>query len=152
MTSEGKMDANRRNSRRSTGPRTAHGKARVRRNALRHGLAASTVKDPARSIEVDRLAAAICGKDADPMNREQALIIAESELTLSQVCAVRVAILEQMSPTLAAQAPDAPKPVAASTQRTTACGVYLAQLVRLDRYERRAFSRRKRAMRAICLQ
>jgi hypothetical protein len=152
MTSEGKIDANRRNSSRSTGPRTAHGKARVRRNALRHGLAAITVRDPARSVEVDRLAAAICGKDADPMTREQALIIAESELTLSQVRAARVAVLEQMSPMLAAQAPDPPKSAVASTHRTRACGVYLAQLVRLDRYERRAFSRRKRAMRAICLQ
>ena len=33
-----RIEANRRNARRSTGPRTAEGKARVSRNALKHGL------------------------------------------------------------------------------------------------------------------
>ena len=47
MTSEAKIAANRRNAERSTGPRTASAKARVRRNALRHGLAALVVEDPA---------------------------------------------------------------------------------------------------------
>lgn len=43
MTSEAQIEANRRNSQRSTGPRTEAGKARSRRNALRHGLAARTL-------------------------------------------------------------------------------------------------------------
>src|SRR5262249_52788262 len=38
MTSEKKIAANRMNAQRSTGPRTAAGKERSRRNALKHGL------------------------------------------------------------------------------------------------------------------
>jgi hypothetical protein len=45
-TSERKIAANRRNARRSTGPRTAEGKLRPRRNALRHGLSANEIIVP----------------------------------------------------------------------------------------------------------
>lgn len=38
MTSERKIQANRRNAQRSTGPRTPEGKAAVSRNAFKHGL------------------------------------------------------------------------------------------------------------------
>jgi hypothetical protein len=44
-----KDDANRANARRSTGPRTAAGKARASRNAVRHGLSVSVLADPALS-------------------------------------------------------------------------------------------------------
>ena len=46
MTSEARIEANRRNASRSTGPRTEAGKGRVRLNALKHGLAAETVVLP----------------------------------------------------------------------------------------------------------
>src|SRR5271170_2881517 len=36
-----RLEANRRNARRSTGPRTAEGKARVARNAIKHGFFAA---------------------------------------------------------------------------------------------------------------
>ena len=39
MASERQIAANRRNAKKSSGPRSAVGKARSRRNALRHGLA-----------------------------------------------------------------------------------------------------------------
>jgi hypothetical protein len=43
MSSFRQIEANRRNARLSTGPKTEHGKRRSRRNAVRHGLAAETV-------------------------------------------------------------------------------------------------------------
>jgi hypothetical protein len=43
MTSEAQIAANRLNAQRSTGPRTARGKATLARSALKHGLTAKTV-------------------------------------------------------------------------------------------------------------
>ena len=46
MISQRKIDANRRNARKSTGPRTEEGKDQVKLNALKHGLTARTVVLP----------------------------------------------------------------------------------------------------------
>ena len=54
--SERKRAANRRNSRLSTGPRSAAGKARVKHNALRHGLNVKVADDPPLTEEVERIA------------------------------------------------------------------------------------------------
>jgi hypothetical protein len=131
MSSDRKIAANQQNSQRSTGPRTALAKKRIRRNALRHGLAATIVNGPGIPAETDRLAQAICGSDAGPAQREQAQIIAECELLLLRVRAARVGIFEDIS----LKVPDA-----------TFC---LERLMRLERYERRVLSRRQYAIRAF---
>ncbi len=59
MITERRLAANRRNARASTGPRTAAGKARVARNARRHGLNVAVADDPALSAEAAELARAI---------------------------------------------------------------------------------------------
>lgn len=53
MSSEAKIAANRRNAQKSTGPRSAAGKARTRHNAFKHGLAAPDSYD---AKEIDDLA------------------------------------------------------------------------------------------------
>jgi hypothetical protein len=149
MASDRKIAANRRNSRRSSGPRTVTGKLTVSRNALRHGLAAANLRDSGIATEVDRLATAIAGEHADAAQREQALIIAESELTLLRVRAARTSIFQQM---LLATAADAHEPSEQLLGRQPAGVIgrsHLDQLRRLARYERRAFSTRQRAIRIL---
>jgi hypothetical protein len=143
VTSEAKILANRRNAQRSTGPRAAPAKARVRRNALRHGFAAPVVGDPAVAAEVHRVASRICGAQAERQDQEQVLIIAEAQVTLQQVRQARTKIMERMALLPATIHPNpqntAPAPAAP----------YLEQLLRLERYERGALARRKRAVRLL---
>ena len=150
MTSESKIAANRRNSRRSSGPRTPAGKLRVSRNALRHGLAAATLRDSGIAAEVDRLATAIGTENADAVQREQALIIAESEITLLRVRAVRTSIFEQMLLATGAADTQEKSEQLLGRQRAGVIGSsHFEQLRRLERYERRAFSRRQGAIRKL---
>src|SRR6516165_9847555 len=51
MTTQAKIEANRRNAQKSTGPRTKEGKDKVRLNALKHGLTATTVVLPHEDAE-----------------------------------------------------------------------------------------------------
>src|SRR5262249_13885490 len=148
MTSHSKIAANQRNSRRSSGPRTVAGKLPVSRSALRHGLAAATLRDSGIAAEVDRLATAIAGENADAVQREQALIIAESELSLLRVRAVRTNILEQMRAT-ATEEGGSRGDQANAVLPGVIGGAYLDQLRRLERYERRAFSKRQGAIRKL---
>jgi len=99
MTSERKIAANRRNSRKSCGPRSAAGKAIASRNALRHGLAAIPHIRPGLSPEIERFAKALCGDDSDPLLFDQALVIAGNELVLRSIRAQRIAAIERLRDT-----------------------------------------------------
>ena len=135
MTSDRKIEANRRNALRSTGPRTAAGKARSSRNALWHGLAAAAI-DPTMPEDAVRVARAIVGRNADPLAFERALQIAHAELDLRQARSARLAVFD-----------DYAAAVVNSNAQTALSSIDKAikQLVALQRYERRARSRRKRA-------
>src|SRR5262245_51670784 len=133
MPSDREIAANQQNSQHSTGPRTALAKKRIRRNALRHGLAATIVNAPGVPAETNRLAQAICGSDTDPAQREQAQIIAECELLLLRVRAAKAPVQRSDEPL-------------SHQQDATSC---LERLMRLERYERRVLSRRQYAIRAF---
>lgn len=96
MASARQVAANRINSRKSRGPRTAAGKAASCRNAFRHGLAVFSRKKPALFRQIEVMAKAICQGDNDPLLFEQALLIAENELLLLQVRAQRIAVIERL--------------------------------------------------------
>ena len=135
MTSEAKIAANRRNAQRSTGPRTMTGKMRVRRNALRHGLAAAVVRDAGVTAEVQRIAAGICS-GADPLEREQALVVAEAQVALRKIRRTRAQIVEQLSHLSQLRPRHASDALPAWLTDPNAPS--LDQLLRLERYERHA--------------
>ena len=75
MASKRQIDANRRNAQRSTGPRTAAGKARSSANALRHGLtAAKAMVLPDESAEAFERFRDGVAADLDPQGMLQAAL------------------------------------------------------------------------------
>ena len=96
MTSDRKIEANRRNSRKSCGPRSAAGKSIASRNALRHGLAATTFRRYVPPGEIERFARALCGGDSDPVLFAQAVKIANNEVALRAIRAQQVAVIERL--------------------------------------------------------
>lgn len=141
MASPRKIAANRRNAQQSTGPRTAKGRGRSKHNALRHGLAARLATIGTIDRDVERLASAIAGPDPDPCRRHFAIIAAQAELELRRVRAVRLSSLTSRTP--AGSSPPDPQ------QETESPATSLPNLLRLDRYEQRALSRRNRALRLL---
>ena len=129
MTSSRQQTANRENARASTGPRTAAGQARVTRKARRHGLAAGNRLTDTLANEVKALAHRITGSNPSTAALVAAARIAEAQIDLVQVRAARQQII---APSL-------------SDEETFVWSEVAKQLRALDRYERRALSRRKRA-------
>jgi hypothetical protein len=96
MTSERKIAANRANGRKSRGPRTAAGKASASRNALRHGLAAMTHRDPGFSPETEWIARALCADDSRPWVYAAALKVADYQVLLCRIRAEIDAVVERL--------------------------------------------------------
>src|SRR5436853_6253683 len=94
MTSERKIAANRENARRSTGPRTATGKARVRHNAWRHGIARSIRADPIPAMYVNQLARVLTDRSTDPESADAVRIAAEAEIEIIRVRTARAALIQ----------------------------------------------------------
>jgi hypothetical protein len=95
MTSERKADANRRNGRKSRGPRTAAGRERVSRNALRHGLDSAAFDQGSQPEKIERIARLIAGGGTGGIRYEQAVIIAESSMMLFRIRLYRVKAIER---------------------------------------------------------
>jgi len=148
MTSKSKIEANQRNAARSTGPRTPMGKAIARKNSWRHGLAASISKDPVWSYEVRKLATVFVPKEAGP-DVDQA--IRTSLTAMMEVMRVHAAREELWKVALARQSvcrrTTAPDPGGSGNgsdagilfdSEALAAMEVLPQLLRLERYQRRA--------------
>ena len=164
MVTARQIAANRRNAHRSTGPRSRAGRKRSSRNSFRHGLAAGVITNAERIKHIERLARKIAGATTDIVTLECARTIAQAEFDLAQVGRVKVAVMSRITlfgrsgTAAASQSPGQrtrgeAERVGTSGMPTTqpdgtadAIQMALSELIRLDRYERRAAARRARAL------
>jgi hypothetical protein len=176
MASERQIAANRRNARRSTGPRSGAGRKRASRNAYRHGLTLSITSTAAFVKQLDKLARKIAGNTDDAITLERAREIAQADLDLARVRRAKPALIEraaafgeldppQLTVTQMIRVLNAfdrgrlivPKPIDALVtmpsqeldRSAEAIRRVLPELRRLDRYERRAAAQRERAVRSL---
>lgn len=141
MTSERKRAANRRNAAKSTGPRTTAGKARTRRNALRHGL--SLPLAAGIGPELEALAAQIAGQRVTYDEAGQARIAAHAQLEVERVRQAKASLITSGAKRMMSNGSN-PEEGAAFAFANNA-----KTLAACDRYEKRALSRRNRALRAL---
>ncbi len=127
MASEKQIIANRANAKRSTGPKTAVGRATSSRNAYRHGLSLDLpLEDPAFRAPKDAMMQALLGEETMDQNIPAAAEVVEAEMKLLQIRKVRLDMLAEL-------------------ERQCHDLQDFSRLVALDRYERLAHTKRRRA-------
>jgi hypothetical protein len=126
MATEKQIAANRANAKMSTGPKTALGKQKSSRNAYRHGLSCPLRLDPETSAKAHAMVRTLVGEGPDPEKLMWAEEFARAQLELHRIRSMRADLMTKVDP----------KYVDASE---------LQSLVVLDRYERYAHTRGRRA-------
>jgi hypothetical protein len=171
MASERQIAANRRNARKSTGPRSGAGRKRASRNAYRHGLTLNITSTAAFAKQLNKLARKIAGDTKDAITLERARAVAHAELDLARVRRAKVALIERASASGELDPPrltvtqvirllnafergrPIPQPIDALAtmpsqeldRSAEAVRRALPDLRKLERYERRSAARRDRA-------
>jgi hypothetical protein len=153
VSSDRKIKANRANARLSRGPKSSQGRARSSKNARQHGLTVPILLDPTWSGEVNYLAQKIVGPRASPQCQERACVIAEAVIDLGRIRSARHKILaDALNDGLLPEATEISMDVLKrpAPQGPTKLAIMLNEAAKnlfATRYERRALSRRKRAIR-----
>jgi hypothetical protein len=177
MASERQIAANRRNAKRSSGPRSAAGKDRASNNAYRHGLF-STRARAAVAKETEAFARKIADRTSGAIALEHARIVAEANNELALMRDAKRALIDRtdifgdfktppqiptdpskvpwlMSPAqerrfLLAKAKDPLTPEQQEeAERSAAIKCVLSELTKLSLYEKRAAARRDRTIRKL---
>jgi hypothetical protein len=123
MTSEKQIAANRRNAKRSTGPKTTAGKLRSSQNAYRHGLSLPLPHHPQMPMVLEMIAQS----SSDPMGgMTESSEMVHAIFDLARIRGVRRTMLSVLE---------------------SECNdpALLRRLMALDRYEWRALAKRRRA-------
>src|SRR5665213_2053632 len=133
MTSIRKMEANKNNASRSTGPRTPGGKLRSCQNSRRHGLATRIEDDPEAKVGIECLTVALARAAAGFERIEQSRILAERHFDLRRIRAARFDVFSTISDFENASLDDFDKALRAMGS--------------ISRYQKRAVSKGKQALR-----
>jgi hypothetical protein len=141
MTTERKRWANQQNAKQSTGPKTLAGKARSKRNAWKHGLSTPVSVQPHFVDLLQDLETCLEGESEHALIVKDAQVIAVAILEVLRARSVRTLMLDQLFKHCADQAV-----AGASTSKQTIADI-MQHVLRADYYERRALSRRNRAIR-----
>ena len=140
MTSEPRILANRQNAAKSTGPKTTAGKHRVSGNALRHGL---TSQASANTHVIQAIAKALA---RDPDAATPALEVAQLE---DLILRIRSAKADAYSNALSRVTGQAPPETPHEEIEAMALIAAAPDLLKFDEYERKAMSRRRKALVAL---
>jgi hypothetical protein len=138
----------------STGPKTPRGKGRAAGNARRLGLSLSVLADPVLSKQVAALTREIAGEASSGNISELARRIAEAQIDLQRVRQARHQFfadqLKGLGHPSSPKKASAPNSVSPDPHDFATIQVQnLKELKAMDRYERRAMSRRRFAIRAL---
>ena len=143
MTPPTKALPNQHNARANTSPKSATGKTRFA-NARRHGLAIPIWSDATLAAEAMALAKHIAGAAASARVMAHAIEVADAQIEVVRVRRWRLDLMRQRLSDLENSDESGSKCKEASIVAGLA-----PQLQSLDRYERRAVSRRNRAIRSL---